>query len=57
VADLGSTNGTFVGRTRMTSPMTLQDDDRITIASVEVRLRFMGVGGRAKDPAHPSQAP
>ena len=40
LADLGSTNGTFVGRTRVTSPITLQDDDRIKIASVELRLRL-----------------
>jgi hypothetical protein len=40
LADLGSTNGTFVGRTRVTAPMALQDDDRITIASVELRVRL-----------------
>jgi hypothetical protein len=40
LADLGSTNGTLVGRTRVTAPMTLQDDDRIKIASVELRLRL-----------------
>jgi DNA-binding winged helix-turn-helix (wHTH) protein len=40
LADLGSTNGTFVGRTRVTSPVTLQDDDHITIASVDLRLRL-----------------
>jgi DNA-binding winged helix-turn-helix (wHTH) protein len=40
LTDLGSTNGTFVGRTRVTSPVTLQDDDRIKIASVELRLRL-----------------
>ena len=40
LADLGSTNGTFVGRTRVTAPATLHDDDRITIASVELRVRL-----------------
>ena len=40
LADLGSTNGTFVGRRRVTAPMTLHDDDRITIASVELRARL-----------------
>jgi DNA-binding winged helix-turn-helix (wHTH) protein len=40
VADLGSTNGTFIGRTRVTSPMVLQDDDRITVGSVELRVRL-----------------
>jgi len=38
--DLGSTNGTFIGRTRVTAPATLQDDDRIKIASVELRVRL-----------------
>jgi DNA-binding winged helix-turn-helix (wHTH) protein len=40
LADLGSTNGTFVRRTRVTSPVTLQDDDLITIGSVDLRLRL-----------------
>ena len=40
LTDLGSTNGTVVGRTRVTKPMTLEDDDRIKIASVELRVRL-----------------
>jgi DNA-binding winged helix-turn-helix (wHTH) protein len=40
LADLGSTNGTFVGRRRVTAPMPLHDDDRITIASVDLRVRL-----------------
>jgi DNA-binding winged helix-turn-helix (wHTH) protein len=40
LADLGSTNGTFVGRRRVTTPMPLHDDDRITIASVDLRVRL-----------------
>ena len=40
LTDLGSTNGTVVGRTRVTTPMTLEDDDRIKIASVELRVRL-----------------
>jgi pSer/pThr/pTyr-binding forkhead associated (FHA) protein len=40
LADLGSTNGTLVGRTRVTSPIVLEDDDRIRIASVELRVRL-----------------
>jgi hypothetical protein len=40
LADLGSTNGTFVGRKRVTTPTPLHDDERITIASVELRVRL-----------------
>ena len=40
LTDLGSTNGTVVGRTRVTKPMTLEDDDRIKIASLELRVRL-----------------
>ena len=40
LTDLGSTNGTVVGRTRVTTPMTLEDDNRIKIASVELRVRL-----------------
>jgi len=38
VSDLGSTNGTFLRRTRVTGPVALQDNDIITIGSVDVRL-------------------
>ena len=40
LADLGSTNGTFVGRARVTAATTLRDEDRIKIASVELRVRL-----------------
>jgi len=40
VADLGSTNGTFVGRSRVTSEIALHDNDVITIASVDLRVRL-----------------
>ena len=42
LADLGSTNGTFVGRKRVTAATPLHDGDRITIASVELRVRLWG---------------
>jgi len=42
IADLGSTNGTFVGRTPVTSPIEVHDGDAITIGSVELRLRLWG---------------
>lgn len=37
--DLGSTNGTFVGRHRIDAPTPLGDGDRIKIGSVELRFR------------------
>jgi DNA-binding winged helix-turn-helix (wHTH) protein len=40
LADLGSTNGTLLGRTPVTSPVDLEDGDLITIGSVELRLRL-----------------
>jgi FHA domain-containing protein len=42
LADLGSTNGTFVGRTAVTRPVEVQDGDVITIGSVDLRLRLWG---------------
>lgn len=38
--DLGSTNGTFVRRSRVASPVTLENDDPIKIGSVDLRLRL-----------------
>ena len=38
--DLGSTNGTFVRRSRVASPVTLENDDPIRIGSVDLRLRL-----------------
>lgn len=37
--DLGSTNGTFIGRRRVTTPTALSDGDRIKIGSVELTFR------------------
>ena len=37
--DLGSTNGTFVGRTRIDAPTPLSDGNRVKIGSVELTFR------------------
>ena len=37
--DLGSTNGTFVGRTRLTSPRALKDGDVISLGSATITFR------------------
>ena len=37
--DLGSTNGTFVGRTRLTGPRALKDGDLISLGSATVTFR------------------
>jgi DNA-binding winged helix-turn-helix (wHTH) protein len=37
--DLSSTNGTFVGRTRVTSPRTLKDGDTIEVGSATLAFR------------------
>jgi len=42
LTDLGSTNGTFVGRTVVTNPVELHDGEVITIGSVDLRLRLWG---------------
>jgi DNA-binding winged helix-turn-helix (wHTH) protein len=42
--DLGSTNGTFVRRSRVSAPVALENDDVIKIASVDLRLRLWGTG-------------
>jgi pSer/pThr/pTyr-binding forkhead associated (FHA) protein len=38
--DVGSTNGTFVRRSRVTSAVALENDDLIRIGSVDLRLRL-----------------
>jgi len=38
--DLGSTNGTFVRRSRVSSPVALENDDVVKIGSVDLRLRL-----------------
>jgi DNA-binding winged helix-turn-helix (wHTH) protein len=37
--DLGSTNGTFLGRARVVEPVALRDGDEITVGSVAIKFR------------------
>jgi len=48
--DLGSTNGTFVRRARVTVPLALENDDLIKVGSVDLRLRLWtsDAGGKTK---------
>ena len=39
IEDVGSTNGTFVGKARVTAPTALRDGDRLEIGSVELTFR------------------
>ena len=43
--DLGSKNGTFLGETLLTGPVTLSHDDRIRIASMTLVFRTRTVEG------------
>jgi hypothetical protein len=55
--DLASTNGTFVGRTRLTAPRPLRDGDVMTamsLASVPPRCRF--ASGRSMNRRRPNES-
>src|SRR5262249_11380428 len=40
IHDLGSTNGTFIRRTRANAPVELVDGDPVTVGSVDLKLRL-----------------
>jgi hypothetical protein len=44
VEDLGSLNGTYVNRRRVTSPTVLADGDRLTLGDVELQFRLFPAG-------------
>jgi DNA-binding winged helix-turn-helix (wHTH) protein len=48
LADLGSTNGTFVRGSEVTRPVELHDGDVITVGSVDLRLRAWASGDGPK---------
>jgi DNA-binding winged helix-turn-helix (wHTH) protein len=47
VEDLSSTNGTFVGRKKVTAPLALADGDVITLGAETVTFRAWAEGGTA----------
>jgi len=50
IEDLGSTNGTFVGRSPVTQPAPLDNDDVIKVGPVDLRLRLWAAdaGGKTR---------
>ncbi len=46
--DLGSTNGTFVGRKAVTAPVAVENDAVIKVGSVDLRLRLWASGAGDK---------
>ena len=54
VEDLGSLNGTFVNRRRVTGSATLADGDRLTLADVELQFRLLPADAvpAPRGPAH-----
>jgi predicted component of type VI protein secretion system len=56
VRDLGSLNGTFIGKTRIEEPSAMPPGTLLTIGAVTFRAEYAGANGVAK-PAAPSAAP
>jgi pilus assembly protein CpaF len=56
VADLNSTNGTYVNRRRITQATIVREGDRIYIGDFVLRLEFGGEEISANDAATPAQA-
>ncbi|MFF3558734.1 FHA domain-containing protein [Streptomyces sp. NPDC002574] len=50
LADLGSTNGTFLNGDRLMAPRPLRDGDRVRIGHVELRLSVASGGDRDAEP-------